>query len=59
VRGRTGAALRTHPDTANAYAQLKKTLARRVGADRAAYGAARTAFIETVLRAAASRAEPE
>lgn len=51
--------LRTHSDTANAYAQLKKTLARRFGADRAAYSAAKTAFIETVLRAAASNAGPE
>ncbi|WP_433655064.1 GrpB family protein [Nocardia sp. CA-128927] len=42
-------ALRNHPDTARAYAQLKKDNALRFGADRVAYTEAKSVFVEDVL----------
>lgn len=41
--------LRTHPDTARAYAELKYFLAERFGDDRAGYTAAKSAFITRVV----------
>jgi GrpB-like predicted nucleotidyltransferase (UPF0157 family) len=44
--------LRTHPDTARAYAELKRFLAERFGDDRAGYTAAKSAFITRVVATA-------
>jgi GrpB-like predicted nucleotidyltransferase (UPF0157 family) len=41
--------LRTHPAARDAYQQLKQNLATRYAADRAAYSAAKTAFIQPIL----------
>jgi GrpB-like predicted nucleotidyltransferase (UPF0157 family) len=46
--------LRTHPDTARAYAQLKRSLADRYRNDRTAYTEAKTTFIEQVLATSAA-----
>jgi GrpB-like predicted nucleotidyltransferase (UPF0157 family) len=48
-------ALRADPGTADAYGDLKRTLAARLSHDRNAYTEAKSAFVERVL-AAASRA---
>ncbi len=44
--------LRTHPDTASAYVQLKRDLARRVGHDRLAYNKGKATFIQRVISTA-------
>lgn len=44
--------LRTRPDTAHAYAQLKHSLAETLQHDRNAYTGAKTAFIERTLATA-------
>jgi GrpB-like predicted nucleotidyltransferase (UPF0157 family) len=44
--------LRTHPETARVYADLKQSLAQRLRADRSAYAEGKTAFIEQALTAA-------
>ncbi len=44
--------LRTHPDRAAAYAELKRELAQRFSHDREAYTQAKTAFIEAAKQAA-------
>ena len=44
--------LRAHPDTARAYADLKRRLAAEHRDDRDAYQAAKSAFIEAVTRRA-------
>ncbi len=41
--------LRAHPETANAYAELKRDLAQRFGDDRDAYTEGKSEFIERVL----------
>ena len=48
--------LRTHAAVAMEYAALKQQLAERHPADREAYIAGKTAFVERVLRAARSEA---
>jgi GrpB-like predicted nucleotidyltransferase (UPF0157 family) len=45
--------LRAHPEAARTYADLKRSLAQRMRADRSAYAEGKTAFIEQVLTAAA------
>jgi GrpB-like predicted nucleotidyltransferase (UPF0157 family) len=47
--------LRAHPAARDAYQQLKQDLAIRYAADRAAYSAAKTAFVEHILAQAAER----
>jgi GrpB-like predicted nucleotidyltransferase (UPF0157 family) len=42
--------LRTHPQEARAYADLKRRLAAELGSDREAYTQAKTEFIEETLR---------
>ena len=44
--------LRAHPETAAAYAALKRELAASFGRDREGYTDAKTEFIQSVLRAA-------
>ena len=44
--------LRAHPETAAAYADLKKNLAARFQTDREGYTEAKTDFIQSVLRLA-------
>lgn len=44
--------LRTHPDTARAYAELKRFLAERFGDDRVGYSAAKSAFITRIVASA-------
>jgi GrpB-like predicted nucleotidyltransferase (UPF0157 family) len=44
-------ALRSDPDVARAYGDLKRALAARLGDDRAGYTEAKSAFIEQVLAA--------
>ncbi|MFC0543216.1 GrpB family protein [Kutzneria chonburiensis] len=44
--------LRTHPDTARAYAELKYFLADRFRDDRAGYTAAKSAFISRIVTTA-------
>jgi GrpB-like predicted nucleotidyltransferase (UPF0157 family) len=44
--------LRTHPDTARAYAELKYFLAERFHEDRAGYTAAKSAFITRIVATA-------
>lgn len=44
--------LRTHPDTAHAYAELKRFLAERFVDDRAGYTDAKSAFITRVVASA-------
>jgi GrpB-like predicted nucleotidyltransferase (UPF0157 family) len=51
--------LRTHPDTARAYGELKRSLARRFCNDRDAYTEAKTSFIEQVLATSAAEAAAE
>jgi GrpB-like predicted nucleotidyltransferase (UPF0157 family) len=51
--------LRTHPATACAYAELKRSLARRFCTDRTAYTEAKTAFIDQVLTSARPVANPK
>ena len=46
--------LRGHPDDALAYANLKRDLAARFGSDRDGYSAAKTSFVEEMLRRAMS-----
>ena len=46
--------LRAHPETARAYAELKRELARRNPGDREAYQAAKSGFIEAVTGRAAA-----
>lgn len=41
--------LRTHPEVAQQYYQLKKELAARYGSDREAYAEAKTPFIESIV----------
>jgi GrpB-like predicted nucleotidyltransferase (UPF0157 family) len=41
--------LRTHPDVANEYYELKKKLAEKYGSDREGYTDAKNSFIESVL----------
>lgn len=41
--------LRTHPDVAQQYCEIKKKLAAKHGSDRAAYTEAKTSFIEHVI----------
>ncbi len=50
--------LRTHPDTAHTYVSLKRSLAHRFRTDRAAYTAAKTAFIDGVVATAMSETSP-
>lgn len=45
--------LQAHPQAAHAYAELKKSLARRFHTDRLAYSEAKSTFIEQVLQATA------
>ena len=42
--------LRAHPQAADEYAALKRTLAFQVGDDRDAYAAGKSAFVEAALR---------
>jgi GrpB-like predicted nucleotidyltransferase (UPF0157 family) len=49
--------LRAHPSAGDAYQQLKQNLATRYAADRAAYSAAKTTFIQHILAADRSAAE--
>lgn len=42
--------LRTNPDTAHRYQELKSNLAEAMGSDREAYTSAKTAFVEGVVR---------
>jgi GrpB-like predicted nucleotidyltransferase (UPF0157 family) len=44
--------LRTHPEQAHAYAELKRSLAERFRTDRDAYSHGKTSFIEQTLAAA-------
>ena len=44
--------LRTHPETAAAYAALKRDLAAHFDRDREGYTDAKTEFIQSVVRAA-------
>jgi GrpB-like predicted nucleotidyltransferase (UPF0157 family) len=44
--------LRTHPETARKYAQLKHHLADRFSRDRAGYTEAKTSFVSEVIRRA-------
>jgi GrpB-like predicted nucleotidyltransferase (UPF0157 family) len=44
--------LRTHPDEAATYGELKREFARRHGSDRTAYTDAKSAFIERALASA-------
>jgi GrpB-like predicted nucleotidyltransferase (UPF0157 family) len=46
--------LRTHPEDAKQYEELKRTLADKFGSDREGYTDAKTDFIETILAKAAS-----
>lgn len=48
--------LRTHPQAADEYGALKRTLALQVGGDRIAYSAGKKAFIEAALRSSAPTA---
>ncbi len=41
--------LRSHPDSAKDYYELKRRLAARYGAERSAYTESKTSFIESVL----------
>jgi len=50
--------LRTHPDEARQYHELKKQLAARFGADREAYTEGKTQFIESVLARARGAGAP-
>jgi GrpB-like predicted nucleotidyltransferase (UPF0157 family) len=50
--------LRAHPEAAEAYAALKRTSAVRFREDRAAYTAAKSAFIEEILRRAGLCSSP-
>jgi GrpB-like predicted nucleotidyltransferase (UPF0157 family) len=50
--------LRAHPDTARAYGELKRSLARRFRNDQTAYTQAKTAFIEQALTQGATPAPP-
>ena len=47
--------LRSHPDTAAAYASLKRELAARYPRDREAYIDGKTTFVEAILREATAR----
>ena len=48
--------LRTHPDVAEQYYELKKELAAKYGSDRIGYTNAKTSFIKSVItRADASK----
>jgi GrpB-like predicted nucleotidyltransferase (UPF0157 family) len=47
--------LRAHPAARDAYQQLKQDLAIRFADERAAYSAAKTAFVEHILAQAAER----
>jgi GrpB-like predicted nucleotidyltransferase (UPF0157 family) len=49
--------LRTHPDAARQYAQLKKELAQQFHDDRSKYQDAKTAFIESLVQEAKEAAE--
>lgn len=40
--------LRTHPETAHAYAEIKSSLAQRYPSDREAYSHAKTDFVRTI-----------
>ena len=42
--------LRAHPADANAYALLKRRLARKFGSDREGYNEAKTEFVQRILR---------
>lgn len=44
--------LRSHPKDANAYAILKRELARKFGSDRDAYTQTKSKFVEEILRRA-------
>jgi len=44
--------LRSHPEDARAYADLKRKLAAELGADRDAYTSAKTQFVQEILRRA-------
>jgi GrpB-like predicted nucleotidyltransferase (UPF0157 family) len=46
--------MRTHPETARAYGELKRSLASRFRNDRDAYTEAKTAFIDAVLAMSAT-----
>jgi len=50
--------LRSHPDTARRYDDLKRDLARRYRDDREAYTEAKTAFITGILRRVADEEGP-
>ena len=50
--------LRAHPDTAAAYAALKRDLATRFPRDREAYIDGKSTFVANVLRMAQTRREP-
>ena len=45
--------LRTHPDAARAYGQLKRSLAARYSRDRDTYASGKNAFVENILASAA------
>jgi len=49
--------LRTHPEVAQDYYELKKRLAREYGSDREGYTEAKTSFIESIV--AKAKAETE
>ena len=47
--------LRSHPDTAQEYSELKKRLAAKYGSDRVGYTEAKTSFIESIVAQAHRR----
>lgn len=49
--------LRTHPEVAQEYADLKRKLAAQYGSDREGYTTAKTHFIESVVTKARAEAE--
>lgn len=51
--------LRTHPETAQRYYELKKRLANEHGSDREGYTEAKTSFIETVVARANEEKEKQ
>jgi GrpB-like predicted nucleotidyltransferase (UPF0157 family) len=49
--------LRTHPEKARQYYELKKKLASAYGSDRESYTEAKTQFIESIVNEAMRRRE--
>lgn len=51
--------LRSHPEVAQEYCELKKSLAIRYGLDREAYTIAKTSFIESIVAKAKAKKEKQ